>query len=121
MTLLEMNGLIKTVLGRERADVKGCIGLLERFQLLNLTPMMLLKNPSCVETIKRCRKYVGNVTHWGYTEEEIEEFAEVAKNVRKISDDIYHQIKVSDSENKENVGERINNHSLSLETLQHPG
>lgn len=97
MTLIEMNGLIKTVLSREQADVKGCIGLLERFQLLNLTPLMLLKNPSCVETIKRCRKYVGNVDYWGYTEEEALEFNEKASKVRVLSEEIYHQIKASNA------------------------
>lgn len=95
MTLLEMNGLIKTVLGRDHADVNGCIGLLERFQLLNLTPLMLLKNPSCVETIKRCRKYVGNAKNWGYDTEQTRKFNEKAQRVRELSEEIYQQIKVS--------------------------
>lgn len=94
MTLIEMNGLIKTVLGREHADVKGCIGLLERFQLLNLTPLMLLKNPAVVGTIKRLRRYVGNTEYWGYTEEEIVEFNEKANRIRVLAEDIYQQIKV---------------------------
>lgn len=94
MTLIEMNGLIKSVLNKEQADVKGCIGLLERFQLLNLTPMMLLKNPAVVETIKRLRRYVGNTEYWGYSEEEIAEFNEKAERIRELAQTIYHQIKV---------------------------
>lgn len=94
MTLIEMNGLIKSVLNKEQADVKGCIGLLERFLLLNLTPMMLLKNPAVVETIKRLRRYVGNTEYWGYSEEEIEEFNEKAEKIRGLAQSIYHQIKV---------------------------
>lgn len=94
MTLIEMNGLIKSVLNKEQADVKGCIGLLERFLLLNLTPMMLLKNPAVVETIKRLRRYVGNTEYWGYSEVEIEEFNEKAEKIRGLAQSIYHQIKV---------------------------
>lgn len=116
MTLIEMNGLIKTVLGREQADVNGCIELLERFQLLNLTPLMLLKNPSCVETVKRCRRYVGNVQCWGFSAEEIEEFKKKAQRVRTLAEEIYHQIKVGRDRGAD-VNWDVNVNRVLLETV----
>lgn len=95
MTLVQMNGLIKAVLNKEQADTNGCIELLERFKLLNITPLMLLKNPSCVETIKRLRRYIGNTSYWGFTKEEELEFNEKATQIRILADGIYQDLKVS--------------------------
>lgn len=92
--LIEMNSQIKTVLGMRFTNAAKCIQLLESFEKLDLTPLMLLKNPSCVETIKRCRRYVGNVHYWGYTPEQIVEFKEQSSRIRMLADDIYKQIKV---------------------------
>lgn len=93
-TLVEMVALIRTMMGIEQSNVVGCIQLLERFQRLSLTPLMLLKNPIILETIKRLRKYIGNTKHWGYTDDEMVEFNQKAKRVRTLSEEIYKQIKV---------------------------
>lgn len=92
--LVETVTLIRTMMGIEKPNVDGCIELLKRFQLLSLTPLMLLKNPICMQTIKRLRKYVGNTKHWGYTDDEMLDFNEKAKDVRMLSEDIYKQVKV---------------------------
>ena len=93
MTLIEMTGVIKSVLGREHPNAIGCIELLQHFGNLNITPLMLVKYPECVNIIKRCRRYVGNVASWGLSEEEAEEFKEQAQKIRILAEEIYQQIK----------------------------
>lgn len=118
MTLLQMIGLIRTVLGRENADVTGCINLLERFKKLNLTPLMLLKNPSCVETIKKLRRYIGNTKQWGYSPEDTDKFNEDAARIRILAREIYDNLKVRSAFSSSFVA-LIQICVVSPETLQH--
>lgn len=55
---------------------------------------MLKKHPNVVETIKRIRRYVGNVKDWHFTSEESSAFNENAAKVRDLSDSIYNKFKV---------------------------
>lgn len=56
---------------------------------------MLKKNPSCVETMKRLRKYVGNAKEWNLSDSDLETFDAQATIVRKRAADIYNQFKVN--------------------------
>lgn len=85
---------IKSTLGLQSANPEACVKLLEEYNELEITPIMLLKNPTCVETIKRLRKYVGNVKQWVMSDQEKEEFELNAVEVRKRSQSIYTQFKV---------------------------
>lgn len=55
---------------------------------------MLLKNPNCVETIKRLRRYVGNTKNWDITEDEKTEFNAKTAKVRQAAVEIYDSFKV---------------------------
>lgn len=55
---------------------------------------MLKKHPNVVETIKRIRRYVGNIKDWKFTDEERAVFNENAEKVRHLSDSIYNKFKV---------------------------
>lgn len=55
---------------------------------------MLKKNPSVVETMKRLRRYVGNIKDWNMTDEQRLAFNEKAVKVRELADTIYNIFKV---------------------------
>lgn len=56
---------------------------------------MLKKNPNCVETIKRLRRYIGNCKNWELSDEEKKAFSENAEKIREHADTIYNIFKVS--------------------------
>lgn len=55
---------------------------------------MLKKNPNCVETMKRLRKYVGNTKAWDMSDEERIKFDFYAQQIRTKAEQIYNQFKV---------------------------
>lgn len=55
---------------------------------------MLKKNSNVVETIKRLRRYVGNIKDWNLTDEERIQFNEKAEKVRQLADALYNKFKV---------------------------
>lgn len=55
---------------------------------------MLKKNPSTVETVKRLRRYVGNIKDWNFDEIQSAEFNEKAIKIRKLAEIIYKNFKV---------------------------
>ncbi|XP_055685800.1 PC4 and SFRS1-interacting protein isoform X2 [Lutzomyia longipalpis] len=91
--LIDLTTRIKATVGLQRANPDACVKLLEEYNDVQITPIMLLKNPMCVETVKRLRKYVGNVKEWVMSDQEKEEFEHSATEVRKLSQSIYTQFK----------------------------
>lgn len=88
---------IKLALGLEQADVDRSIELLESFKekiLPNITDLMILKYPNTVDTIKRLRKYIGNLSLWSLEEPEVEQFTTKSQKIRELSLDIYEKFKV---------------------------
>lgn len=94
-TLLSLDFKIKQTLQLTSANPDSCLDLLGQLKELTLTPLVLKKNPHCVETMKRLRRYVGNTRNWQFTEEQKREFNEKAEKLRKISIEIYNSFKVS--------------------------
>lgn len=93
--LLEIDHGIKTALQLASADPDKCIRLFKAYRELTLTPLMLLKNPTCVETIKRLRRYVGNIKNWAFNEAQAVEFLRKSEKIRREAIEIYNQFKVS--------------------------
>ncbi|VVD04946.1 unnamed protein product [Leptidea sinapis] len=89
MKLIELDTKIKSCLCLEKADTTLCLKLLDEFEELDLKPLMLLKHPSCVETVKRMRAYVGNAPSWDLTESDVMEFNKHAHQIRKMADSLY--------------------------------
>lgn len=93
--LLDLDFKIKQTLQLTSANPDACLALLEELKELKITPLILKKNPHCVETMKRLRRYVGNTKNWQFTEEQKLQFNEKAEKLRKISIEIYNSFKVS--------------------------
>lgn len=91
--LLNISQLIRSTLGLTTADTEYCLALMSEFRQLKLTPVMLIKNPGCVDMIKRMRRYVGNEKQWNLTEAEREEFVGNALKIRTMAGEIYKQFK----------------------------
>lgn len=89
---------IKLDLGLEQAEIDHSIDLLENFHeniLPHITKLMLLKYPNTVDTIKRLRKYVGNLNMWALEETQEKEFHAKAGKIRNTASLVYDAFKVS--------------------------
>ncbi|XP_055600211.1 PC4 and SFRS1-interacting protein-like isoform X2 [Uranotaenia lowii] len=91
--LVELNLDIKSCVGLAKADPEKCVELMDQYQKLKVTPTMLKKNPNCVETMKRLRKYVGNAKAWNMADEERIKFDFQAQQIRTKAEQIYNQFK----------------------------
>lgn len=93
MKLIELDAKIKTCLCLEKADTELCLKLLDEFMELEVKPLMLLKHPTCLETVKRMRAYVGNTPSWDLSEKDALEFSKQAHLIRKQADTLYKTMK----------------------------
>lgn len=91
--LVELNLDIKSSVKLNSADPERCVKLMEQYEKLAVTPTILKKNPNCVETMKRLRKYVGNAKAWNMEEHEQVRFAFQAQQIRQKAEHIYNQFK----------------------------
>lgn len=95
VNLLQYDVDIKSSLQLSSADTSRCIAVLEKYKNLEVTALMLKKNPQVAETIKRLRRYVGNTKEWNFTDEQHVAFNDKAAKIRKLAENIYKSFKVS--------------------------
>uniref|UniRef100_A0A182NTN5 PWWP domain-containing protein n=1 Tax=Anopheles dirus TaxID=7168 RepID=A0A182NTN5_9DIPT len=91
--LVELNLEIKSSVKLNSADPERCVKLMEQYEKLAVTPTILKKNPNCVETMKRLRKYVGNAKAWNMGDKEKLKFDFQAQQIRQKAELIYEQFK----------------------------
>lgn len=62
-------------------------------ELINmpLDPLMLKKHPQVVDTTKKLRQYVGNVSEWDFTPEEKKTFEAKAYKIRQKADILFNK------------------------------
>ncbi|XP_053665484.1 hepatoma-derived growth factor-related protein 2 [Anopheles marshallii] len=100
--LVELNLEIKSSVKLNGADPERCVKLMEQYENLTVTPTILKKNPNCVETMKRLRKYVGNAKAWNLDDKQKLKFDFQAQLIRQKAEQIYARFKeilgMSDSE-----------------------
>lgn len=94
VNLLQYDVDIKSSLQLSSADTSRCIAVLEKYKNLEVTALMLKKNPQVAETIKRLRRYVGNTKEWNFTDEQHVAFNDKAAKIRKLAENIYKNFKV---------------------------
>lgn len=88
---------IKLALGLQQADIDRSISLLETFKdkiLPHITNLMLLKYPNTVDTVKRLRKYIGNLPSWSLEKEQVDNFTEKSEKIRSTASEVYDSFKV---------------------------
>ncbi|XP_075148568.1 JIL-1 anchoring and stabilizing protein [Haematobia irritans] len=88
-----LSSQLRDCLGLKRADVDRCLGILKQYKEFQLTKMILLRNPDCVDIIRRMRRYIGNLKLWDLTEEEENEFKAKAEIIRSEAVLIYNNFK----------------------------
>ncbi|XP_055849743.1 hepatoma-derived growth factor-related protein 2 isoform X1 [Episyrphus balteatus] len=84
---------LRESLGLKRANIDRCLSLLDQFKDLELNQLMLKRNADCVDTIRRLRKYVGNLKQWNLSSEEQEDFNKKAGIIRERAAKIYQNFK----------------------------
>jgi len=86
---IQLSQQLRECLGLRRANVGKCLEILEQLKDIELTKLMLLRNPECVDIMRRLRRYVGNLELWKMDISDELEFKEKAKIIRKVSTAIY--------------------------------
>lgn len=91
--LLDADCRIKSSLNLSSADCDECLHAMDEILDLKLNALMLKKHPEVVDTVKKLRKYVGNLSAWKLTPEEQQTFIEGAGKVRVKADHIYNKFR----------------------------
>ncbi|XP_011496080.1 PREDICTED: PC4 and SFRS1-interacting protein [Ceratosolen solmsi marchali] len=84
---------IRSSLGLDQANADECLEAMDQVLEIQLTPLMLKKHSHIVETIKRLRRYVGNLADWKLSEEETIAFKQKADKIKKKAELIYNKFK----------------------------
>lgn len=91
--LLQLDAQIKSNLGLDRANTDKCLQAMDDILALSIDPLMLKKHPHIVETVKRLRRYIGNLGEWKLTAEEGAIFKQKAEQIRQKAEHIYNKYK----------------------------
>ncbi|XP_015610277.1 PC4 and SFRS1-interacting protein isoform X2 [Cephus cinctus] len=91
--LLQLDAQIKSNLGLDRANADKCLQAMDEMLALSIDPLMLKKHPHIVETVKRLRRYIGNLADWKLSEEEVVIFKQKAEVIRQKAEHIYNKFK----------------------------
>ncbi|XP_024893079.1 PC4 and SFRS1-interacting protein isoform X1 [Temnothorax curvispinosus] len=91
--LLQLDAQIKSNLGLDRANTDKCLQAMDDILALPIDPLMLKKHPHIVETVKRLRRYIGNLGEWKLSEEEGTIFKQKAEQIRQKAEHIYNKYK----------------------------
>lgn len=91
--LLQLDAQIKSNLGLDQANTDKCLQAMDDILALSIDPLMLKKHPHIVETVKRLRRYIGNLGEWKLSEEEGAIFKQKAEQIRQKAEHIYNKYK----------------------------
>nr|CAD7200620.1 unnamed protein product [Timema douglasi] len=91
--LMELDALIKSKLSLIKADPEKCLCYLTELGDLDVQPLMLKKHPYIVDTIKKLRRYIGNVEEWGYTGDKKSLFIQQAARIRAKAEYVFNKFK----------------------------
>ncbi|XP_011703359.1 PREDICTED: PC4 and SFRS1-interacting protein isoform X2 [Wasmannia auropunctata] len=91
--LLQLDAQIKSNLGLDRANTDKCLQAMDEILALPIDPLMLKKHPHIVETVKRLRRYIGNLGEWKLSEAEGAVFKQKAEQIRQKAEHIYNKYK----------------------------
>lgn len=91
--LLQLDAQIKSNLGLDRADADKCLHAMDDMLALPIDPLMLKKHPQIVETVRRLRRYIGNLAEWKLNEEEASIFKQKAEQIKQKAEHIYNKFK----------------------------
>ncbi|XP_035718493.1 hepatoma-derived growth factor-related protein 2-like [Vespa mandarinia] len=91
--LLQLDAQIKSNLGLDRANTDKCLEAMDEILSLSIDPLMLKKHPHIVETVKRLRRYIGNLADWKLSKEEEAVFKQKAEQIRQKAEHIYNKFK----------------------------
>ncbi|XP_065208771.1 PC4 and SFRS1-interacting protein-like [Planococcus citri] len=89
--LLDADCRIKSSLNLVSANCDECLQAMDEILDLKLNALMLKKHPEVVDTVKKLKKYVGNLSEWKLTREQEEAFIRGAEKIRAKAEHIYNK------------------------------
>lgn len=100
--LIKLDTKIRVALNMYNADPEQALEHLKKLHSLDVQPLMLKKHSNLFETVKRLRKYIGNVAEWQLNPTEESKFQEGAEEIRQFAVTVYLKfMKVFGVEDKE--------------------
>ncbi|XP_017156607.1 uncharacterized protein LOC108165069 isoform X2 [Drosophila miranda] len=87
--LVHLTAVVRCCLNQRRANVGRCFTNLKLLKKLDVTKLMLLRNPQSVETIRSMRRYLGNLKVWKMDASAEAAFIKQAKIIREEASFIY--------------------------------
>ncbi|XP_014211274.1 PC4 and SFRS1-interacting protein [Copidosoma floridanum] len=84
---------IRSSLGLDQANADECLEAMDQLMDLQINQLILKKHSHIIETIKRLRRYVGNLNDWKLTEQETIVFKQKADLIKKKAELIYEKFK----------------------------
>ncbi|KAK6620556.1 hypothetical protein RUM43_010848 [Polyplax serrata] len=89
--LVDIDVLIKTSLQKIKVDVDKALSLMDELITMPLDPLMLKKHPQVVDTTKKLRQYVGNLSEWKLSSEEKTNFEAKADKIRQKANILFNK------------------------------
>lgn len=89
--LLDADCRIKSSLNLVSANCDECLQAMDEILDLKLNALMLKKHPEVVDTVKKLKKYVGNLSEWKLNREQEEAFLRGAEKIRAKAEHIYNK------------------------------
>lgn len=89
--LLDADCRIKSSLNLVSANCDDCLQAMDEILDLKLNALMLKKHPEVVDTVKKLKKYVGNLSEWKLSREQEEAFIRGAEKIRAKAEHIYNK------------------------------
>lgn len=86
--LVDLDLAVKQCLHYENPDMKGCLDNLNDLHTIQVTPLMLKKQPKIVTTLRKLRKYVGPKPELGNQQSDVD-WASDAEKIRIKSNLIF--------------------------------
>uniref|UniRef100_A0A1B6H1R7 PWWP domain-containing protein n=1 Tax=Cuerna arida TaxID=1464854 RepID=A0A1B6H1R7_9HEMI len=90
--LMDIDYNIQNCLCLNRADPDTCLKQLDELNAMELNSLMIKKHPEIVKTLKNLQVYIGNISCWNMTNEEVEIFSSKALMIQQKSKIIYNKI-----------------------------
>lgn len=91
--IVQLSMELRRCLGINQANTVRCIEILQELKKCRFGRLMLLRNPDCVDCIRRMMRYIGNLGSWNLSAEAEEKFKVNAEIIRKDAAIIYKNFK----------------------------
>ncbi|XP_037956337.1 uncharacterized protein LOC119685974 [Teleopsis dalmanni] len=84
---------LRKCLGLKSASVDRCLDILDKIKMFQINKLSLLRNPDCIDIMRRLCRYVGNLANWNLSSDDLARFVTKAATIREKAISIYNNFK----------------------------